>query len=294
MTSSPSANASQPSGRHQLAPHVGEVGDRGGDDDEAGDHHRARDDEHDHLSRGDAPEGRALDGFGDGGHGRKTRVSGGLLRLGEHPKRWWGYLYPSRSVGGRAGAGPPGVRRRGRQPPRAWKLTTDSVMTSRTSTRASLQSRDRGLPQCLPARPAAPRRVADPPRRARPRRGPVRRRPRVADRRAQWIGLQPAAASRASEGLLATRVSAVVPHTRACREKRHRPRAAIAALLLGAIGLIVFYIGVDQLLRQDVPPRPVVSTTLPVLPSLVRSASCPRCCTQVLRVSGHQDQRCCC
>ena len=28
-------------------------------------------------------------------------------------------------------------------------VTTDSVMTSRTSTRASLQSRDRGLPQCL-------------------------------------------------------------------------------------------------------------------------------------------------
>ena len=40
-----------------LDPDVGEIGQGGGDDDEAGDHHRAGDDEHDHLPRGDAPMG---------------------------------------------------------------------------------------------------------------------------------------------------------------------------------------------------------------------------------------------
>ena len=41
------------------------------------------------------------------------------------------------------------------------------------------------------------------------------------------------------------------PDTQLAWEKRHRPRAGIAALI-SAIGLIVFYIG-DQMLRQDVP-----------------------------------------
>ena len=41
------------------------------------------------------------------------------------------------------------------------------------------------------------------------------------------------------------------PDTQLAWEKRHRPRAGIAAVL-SAIGLVVFYIG-DQMLRQDVP-----------------------------------------
>jgi hypothetical protein len=56
---------------------------------------------------------------------------------------------------------------------------------------------------------------------------------------------------------------AVDTDTQLAWEKRHRPRAAIAALL-SAIGLIAFYIG-DQLLRQDVP-------TASGLESLVRAA----------------------
>src|SRR5829696_5721259 len=61
----------------------------------------------------------------------------------------------------------------------------------------------------------------------------------------------------------ATRVSAVDPDTQLAWEKRHRPRAGIAAVL-STIGLIVFYIG-DQLLRQDVP-------SASGLESLVRAA----------------------
>ena len=42
----------------ELAPDVGEIGQGGGDDDEAGDHHRTGDDEHDHLPRGHAADGQ--------------------------------------------------------------------------------------------------------------------------------------------------------------------------------------------------------------------------------------------
>ena len=56
---------------------------------------------------------------------------------------------------------------------------------------------------------------------------------------------------------------AVDTETQLAWEKRHRPRAGIAAVL-SAIGLILFYIG-DQLLRQDVP-------SASGLESLVRAA----------------------
>jgi hypothetical protein len=56
---------------------------------------------------------------------------------------------------------------------------------------------------------------------------------------------------------------AVDTETQLAWEKRHRPRAGIAALI-STIGLIVYYIG-DQLLRQDVP-------TASGLESLVRAA----------------------
>ncbi len=58
-------------------------------------------------------------------------------------------------------------------------------------------------------------------------------------------------------------MSAVDAETQLAWEKRHRPRAGIAAVL-SAIGLVVFYIG-DQMLRQDVP-------SASGLESLVRAA----------------------
>ena len=73
----------------ELGPDIGEIGQRGSDHDEAGDHHRARDDEHDDLPRGDAPEG-ALGGIDGCGHDNRFVVRGAILHSREHPSLGWG------------------------------------------------------------------------------------------------------------------------------------------------------------------------------------------------------------
>ena len=100
----------------ELGPDVGEIGQGRGDDDEAGDHHRARDHEHDHLPRGDAAKGQRAVGLVDGGHDRHP-VARGVRQFGwaSHPKR--GVVIPRyssmRSSFGAVHAGAGAVRGRG-------------------------------------------------------------------------------------------------------------------------------------------------------------------------------------
>ncbi len=66
----------------QLGPDVGEIGQGGGDDDEAGDHHRAREDEHEHLTRRDAPDGQRTVWCVDYGHDRESCRAAMLASIG--------------------------------------------------------------------------------------------------------------------------------------------------------------------------------------------------------------------
>ena len=63
-----------------LGPDVGEIGQGGGDDDEAGDHRRARDDEHEHLPRGDAADGQRAVGLVHYGHSTAWSRAGPILQ----------------------------------------------------------------------------------------------------------------------------------------------------------------------------------------------------------------------
>jgi hypothetical protein len=63
-----------------LGPHVGEIGQGGGDDDEAGDHRGARADEHEHLPRRDSPDGQGAVGLVHNGHVQNGRAQRPILQ----------------------------------------------------------------------------------------------------------------------------------------------------------------------------------------------------------------------
>ena len=154
-------------------------------------------------------------------------------------------------------------------------MTTDSVMTSRTSTAASLQSRHRGLPQ--PSQLARRRRIEALIRLAAPAldAGPVRGRPR---RRAivgrNELGAGTGAAARVFRRPRATRVSAVTanPNRRSRTPRSSSPgrsataRAPAIAAIVGAVGLLVYYVAPADRCSRDMPKASG-------LEALVRAAS---------------------
>ena len=181
--SSTSAKASHPRWPSaSLRPDVGEIGQGRGDDDEAGDHHRARDHEHDHLPRGDAAKGQRAVGLVDGGHRRHPVARGCVLRLGDHPKGGCGYPPMRKQFGAmherRCGEREPGeldrararaaARGRGRRrPARAARRRRRRRSAARRGTRRRGRSRRaRRAARRSPARRSSARRRGP---RARPR-----------------------------------------------------------------------------------------------------------------------------
>src|SRR4051794_12599058 len=137
-------------------------------------------------------------------------------------------------------------------------------MTSRISTRASLQSRGRGPSHPYTARPPAPYRGPDPARRARTGPPAVRGRPRVADRRPERdparAGTAPAPARGPARVLESMRpVAATADKDKQLAwEARQRPRAGFAAVA-GALGLVLFFV-LQEILARNVPDTSLIAS----------------------------------